>query len=41
VPANNTNSGTVSVNSSSIAGRVFRDFAADGASRPAIPGSPA
>jgi len=30
VPANNANSGTVSVNSSSLAGRVFRDFAADG-----------
>jgi uncharacterized repeat protein (TIGR01451 family)/fimbrial isopeptide formation D2 family protein len=34
VPANNTNSGTVSVNSSSIAGQVFRDFEADGGDTP-------
>jgi uncharacterized repeat protein (TIGR01451 family) len=31
VPANNTNSGPVTVNASSIAGSVFRDFADDGA----------
>jgi uncharacterized repeat protein (TIGR01451 family) len=31
VPGNNTNSGTVTVNSSSLSGRVFRDFNADGA----------
>ncbi len=31
VPANNSNSGPVTVNSSSIAGTVFRDFADDGA----------
>lgn len=31
VPGNNSNSGSVSVNSSSIAGRVFRDFNNDGA----------
>lgn len=30
VPANNSNSGTVTVNSSSLAGRVFRDFNNDG-----------
>ncbi len=31
VPANDSNSGNVDVNSSSIAGRVFRDFNSDGA----------
>ncbi|WP_196053628.1 DUF7507 domain-containing protein [Paracoccus lichenicola] len=29
VPANNTNSGSVTVNASSLAGRIFRDFNAD------------